>query len=74
MCCRLYSNRLSNCDDDNDEEEGKSTSVVDVCAKLKVRSGACAACVYMSETRVQKRFTISEAAADWHSALYAVIH
>jgi len=31
--------------------------------------GTCYSAAYMSETRDQKRFTISEMAADWHELM-----
>ena len=33
------------------------------------RSGTCYSASYMSQTRDQKRFTISEVAADWHELM-----
>jgi len=33
------------------------------------RVGACYSATYMSETRDQQRFTISEVAADWHEPM-----
>jgi len=38
-------------------------------AKVKVKSTACYSASYMRQTQDQKRFTISEVAADWHELM-----
>ena len=34
----------------------------------------CYSATYMSQTRDQQRFTISEVAADWHNAAHVAIY
>jgi len=38
-------------------------------ATKKLKSGICCSTSYMSQTRDQKRFTISDMAADWHELM-----